>query len=105
MRFNPSRNAYEKRHVFPRAVHGSEKSGNREGKPYYMVDAGITVQQAMLAATQLGLGTCWIGAFPEAPVKALLGVPYNWRVVALATGRAGRDGAGTAAEADWRHCL
>ena len=82
-RWNPSRSAYENATYFLALCMDPEKSGNREGKPYYMVDAGITLQQAMLAATELGLGTCWIGAFAEQPVKVLLGVPYNWRVVAL----------------------
>jgi nitroreductase len=41
------------------------------------------MQQLVLAATDLGLGTCWIGAFDEAKVKKLLQVPENVKVVAL----------------------
>ena len=39
----------------------------------------------VLAAWELGLGTCWVGAFSEAEVKKLLGVPDGIRVVQLLT--------------------
>jgi nitroreductase len=58
-------------------------SGSRNGMDYYLVDVGISMQQLVLAATDLGLGTCWIGMFDEAKVKKLLEVPENVRVVAL----------------------
>jgi nitroreductase len=58
-------------------------SGSRNGMDYYLVDVGISMQQLVLAATDLGLGTCWIGAFDEAKVKKLLQVPENVKVVAL----------------------
>jgi nitroreductase len=41
------------------------------------------MQQLVLAATDLGLGTCWIGGFDEAKVKKVLEIPANVRVVAL----------------------
>jgi nitroreductase len=58
-------------------------SGTRNGMDYYLVDVGISMQQLVLAATDLGLGTCWIGAFNEAKVKKGLEVPENVKVVAL----------------------
>lgn len=48
-----------------------------------IVDVIIALQTAVLAATSLGLGTCWIGAFYEDRVKALLDVPEEARVIAL----------------------
>jgi len=48
-----------------------------------IVDVVIALQSAVLAATGLGLGTCWIGAFYEDRVKALLDVPEEARVIAL----------------------
>lgn len=60
-----------------------EKSGLRDDKPYYMTDIGIAAQNAVLAAWELGLGTCWVGAFSEEPVKVLLGIPENIRVAAI----------------------
>lgn len=58
-------------------------SGSRNGMDYYLVDVGISMQQLVLAATDMGLGTCWIGAFDEAKVKRTLLIPENVKVVAL----------------------
>jgi nitroreductase len=35
----------------------------QDGRSYCEVDATIAMDHAILAATDLGLGTCWIGAF------------------------------------------
>ena len=59
------------------------KSGVREGIPYYLVDFGASMENLMLAASSLGLGTCWIGAFNESRVKSILSIPEELRVVAL----------------------
>jgi nitroreductase len=60
------------------------KSGKKEGKEYYLVDLGISMEQLMPAAAEQGLGTCWIGGgFDEAVVKEALGIPKEIRVVAL----------------------
>lgn len=60
------------------------KSGKKEGKDYYLVDMGISMEHLMLAAAEQGLGTCWIGGgFDEAIVKEALGIPEEIRVVAL----------------------
>jgi nitroreductase len=58
------------------------------GKPgvnekWHSVDVAIAMQNMILAATALGYGTCWIGAFDQERVKSLLGVPEDMRVVAL----------------------
>ena len=58
-------------------------SGSHNGMDYYLVDVGISMQQLILAATNLGLGTCWIGGFEEEKVKNLLGIPDHVRVVAM----------------------
>ena len=50
---------------------------------YYLVDVAISLQQLILAATDMGLGTCWIGAFDEVKVKKALEIPENIKVVAL----------------------
>lgn len=60
-----------------------ELSGNMNGKPYYMVDAGILMDHLMLAAADLGLGTVFIGAFDEDKVRPVLGVPEQYRIVGL----------------------
>ncbi|MBL7170871.1 MAG: nitroreductase family protein [Candidatus Omnitrophica bacterium] len=47
------------------------------------VDLAIAFDHLTLAAWELGLGTCWIGAFSEEEVKKVLGIPSPVRVVAL----------------------
>jgi nitroreductase len=37
----------------------------------------------MLQATELGLGSCWIGTFNEAKLKKLLRIPEEIKVVCL----------------------
>ncbi len=59
-----------------------KSSGNHDGMDYYLVDVGISMQQLVLAATSLGLGTCWIGAFKEDRVKQVLAIPEGIKVVA-----------------------
>jgi nitroreductase len=46
-------------------------------------DTMIALEHVVLAATSLGYGTCWIGAFDETEVKRLLKIPERIRVVAL----------------------
>jgi len=55
-----------------------------EGKPYYLFDAGLTVENLLLAATDLGLLTHPILMFDESEVKRILEIPDDYRVV-LAT--------------------
>ena len=53
------------------------------GQLCYPIDVAIAVDHMTLAAVELGLGTCWIGAFHEAAVKEILGIPEAIRVVEL----------------------
>jgi nitroreductase len=55
----------------------------RCGVPEYAVDLAIAVDHMTLQAVELGLGTCWIGAFSQEEVKRILGVPDEYKVVAL----------------------
>ena len=57
----------------------------RCGQPCYPIDVAIAVDHITLQAAAEGLGTCWIGAFYEDPVKELLGIPPEIRVVELLT--------------------
>ncbi len=58
-------------------------SGSHNNMDYYLVDVGIALQQLVLAATNEGLGTCWIGGHDEAKIKQLLSIPQNIKVVAI----------------------
>ena len=60
-----------------------KQSGFRNGIKYFIVDVSIALEHIVLAATDKGLGTCWIGGFNGNKVKTILGIPDNIRVVAL----------------------
>jgi nitroreductase len=51
--------------------------------PYYMWDAALAMHNLVLAATDMGLGTCYLAAYKEDKVKELLGIPDNIRVVCM----------------------
>ncbi|HTY90649.1 MAG TPA: nitroreductase family protein [Methanocella sp.] len=53
------------------------------GQLAYTVDVSIALSFMMLEATELGLGTCWLGAFHEDAVKEILNIPDAMRVVAV----------------------
>ena len=59
------------------------KYGVRGTERYCVQDASIACAYAQLAATALGLGTCWIGAFDEADVHRIINAPAAWRPVAI----------------------
>jgi len=46
-----------------------------DGKSYCDVDAAIVMDHIILAATALGLGTCWIGAFDPGAARTVLNLP------------------------------
>ena len=47
------------------------------------VDASIVTTHMMLRATELGLGTCWVGLFDEKIIREALALPENYVPVAL----------------------
>ncbi len=47
------------------------------------VDASIVITQMMLQATELGLGSCWVGLFDEKIIRETLDLPDNYVPVAL----------------------
>jgi nitroreductase len=65
------------------AIRAEPKYGMRGTDLYAVQDASIACTYAMLAATSLGLASVWVGAFSEAQVSALLGLPEDQRAVAL----------------------
>jgi len=50
-----------------------------------VIDATIAMQNMVIAAWTLGVGSCWIGSFNEKKVKEQLKIPEKWKVVALIT--------------------
>ncbi len=55
------------------------------GQYAYTVDLSIAVSFMILEATELGLGTCWLGAYDEEAVKKVLDIPDEIRVPAMFT--------------------
>ena len=53
------------------------------GQPTHTVDVSIACAYMILQAYELGLGTCWIGAFEEDDTKKILNIPENVRPVAM----------------------
>ena len=56
-----------------------------KGIQYHQIDLGIAMEHMVLRATELGLGTCWIGWFKEKNIKKILGIPKGWKIIALLT--------------------
>jgi nitroreductase len=54
-----------------------------DDKPYDEVDATIAMDHLVLAATALGLGTCWIAAFDPDAAREVFGLPDEVELVAL----------------------
>jgi len=48
---------------------------------WHQVDITIALTNFTVQATELGYGTCWIGAFDERMVKEILGIPTDKKVV------------------------
>lgn len=59
--------------------------GERGETLYSIQESGACIQNLMLAAHSLGLGTCWIGAFDEERAKEILGIPEHVRPVGIIT--------------------
>lgn len=55
----------------------------RCGLPSYPIDVAIAIDHLTLAATALGLGTCWIGKFDPDRIKEILSIPLRVHVVEL----------------------
>lgn len=52
---------------------------------YDFIDVGIAGEHFVLQATELGLGTCWIGWFNKGRAAEILDLPANWQVSAMIT--------------------
>ena len=54
-----------------------------DDKPYDEVDAAIVMDHLVLAATSLGLGTCWVAAFDPVAAREVLGLPAEVEPIAF----------------------
>lgn len=61
----------------------ARRYGERGIRLYCLMDVAASVQNLLLAAQALGLGSCWVGAFHEDDVRNLLDLPGHLRPVAI----------------------
>jgi len=72
--------------------------GGRGRSLYCIQDTAAAVENLLIAATAMGYGSCWVGAFDEGAVRTALKLPEGLRPVAIVPvgpggeepGRAGR---------------
>jgi len=50
---------------------------------FHLVDFAIAFEHIVLAATNLGLGTCWMGRLEDEPIKKALNIPDTIKLVAV----------------------
>ena len=55
----------------------------RDGRSYSDVDAAIIMDHIIMEATDLGLGTCWVGDFDKAAAYSLAGLDKSFEPVAF----------------------
>jgi nitroreductase len=77
--------AYRARYAEPDKDGPEGERGGVDGEwpvPYWFVDGGFAVMVMLLAATDAGLGACFLGNFRgEAALRGALGVPDDRRYV------------------------
>jgi nitroreductase len=61
------------------------KRSRYDNRSYADVDAAIAADHMTLAAADLGLGTCWIGAFDPKAVRTILNIPRSAEPLVLLT--------------------
>jgi nitroreductase len=61
----------------------ASRYGDRGVNLYAIQDVAASVMSMMLMASELGLGTCWVGAFNEFDVVESLDLPDHLRPVAI----------------------
>jgi nitroreductase len=57
--------------------------GTRGRDLYAIQETTIATQHIWLAATEMGLGTVWVGAFDESDVRQILNLPPYLRPIAI----------------------
>lgn len=61
----------------------ASRYGERGVRLYCIQDTAASVQNLLLAAHELGLGACWVGAFKETKVREILDLSDNLVPVAI----------------------
>lgn len=64
-------------------IERSSRIYGSRGELYSIQDATASIENILLAAHSMGLGTCWVGAFNEDAVREILGIPDKILPVAI----------------------
>jgi nitroreductase len=87
---NPATEAIKNAPIAIAACAELQKSGCYQGNPvtdkgdsWYMFDVALAMQNLVLAAHSLGLGTVYVGLFDAKKAASILGVPDGYCVVAV----------------------
>jgi len=64
-------------------VVGCAYVGDDYSRKWSTIDTTIALQNMVIAAWSLGIGSCWVGDFVETEVKSMLHVPKDWRIISL----------------------
>lgn len=65
------------------AARSAASYGSRGRDLYVLQDTAAATENLLIAATALGYGTCWVGAFDEDEASAVLRLPKKLRPVAI----------------------
>jgi len=64
-------------------VVGCAYMGDDYSRKWSTIDTTIALQNMVIAAWSLGIGSCWVGDFVEGEVKEMLHVPEDWKIISL----------------------
>ncbi|MBM4448142.1 MAG: nitroreductase [Chloroflexi bacterium] len=86
---NPARDALRNAPLVIVACAETGKAGYKEGQvmtdkgDWFMFDVALAMQNLVLAAHSLGLGTVYVGRFDAKKVASILSLPEGYRVVVM----------------------
>lgn len=80
---NPAQRALADAPVVIVACGEPNQSSDMRSRQYYMTDVGMAVENLMLAAHAVGLGSAFVGVFDEKLVGELLHIPFHICIVGL----------------------
>ena len=63
--------------------HNRDRYGERGARLYAVQDATVACAYAQLAATALGLATCWVGAYDDEAIAEIVRAPDSSQPVAI----------------------
>ena len=79
---------------------------NNLRKSGYELDAGAAVQNILVAAHSMGLGTCWLGAIDYEKISAIAGINDDFKLIsAIAVGYPAQISLAEPAEGDIKYYL